>query len=150
MKKRECTFSIKSLARFLTTKFFEITNVNNESDENMLIRNEESIRQDLYRWGVKFGSNSTQPYFEGHERLDVINERTKFVDYFLSRSDHYYRIEDEGDQPKWISPTEKPCVLMFHDESLFRTGENNSKRWFLKGHEPFYNKGKYKCVLFFY
>jgi hypothetical protein len=42
----------------------------------------------------------------------------------------------------WINPIEKPCVLLFHDESTFRCNEKTAKRWFKKGKEPFVSKGK--------
>jgi len=42
----------------------------------------------------------------------------------------------------WINPIEKPCVLLFHDESTFRCNEQTAKRWFKKGKEPFVSKGK--------
>ena len=48
---------------------------------------------------------------------------------------------------KWIKPIEKPCVLMFHDESTFRCGEQLTKRWFKKGNEPFISKGRGKSLM---
>jgi len=40
------------------------------------------IQRDLIRWGFYLGSNSNRPYFEGHERADVVVVRNKLVDYF--------------------------------------------------------------------
>jgi hypothetical protein len=38
-------------------------------------------------------------------------------------------------------------VLMFHDESTFRCGEQLTKRWFKKGNEPFIIKGRGKSLM---
>jgi hypothetical protein len=75
----------------------------------------------------------------------VVEDREQYVDYFLSRQENYYRIDDLGDN--WIGPIEKPCVLMFHDESTFRCGRQFSKRWFVKGKEPFISKGRWKSLI---
>ena len=95
---------------------------------------------DISRWGIFYGANGNSPYWEGHERLDVVQSRDNLIDYFISRSEHYYRITDDT-EPKWINPTEKPCVLFFHDEATFRSGEQCSKRWKIVGHETFHSKG---------
>jgi hypothetical protein len=36
---------------------------------------------------------------------------------------------------------------MFHDESTFRCGEQFSKRWYVKGKEPFISKGRGKSLM---
>jgi hypothetical protein len=51
-------------------------------ETSILIRSETSVRNDLKKWGIEFGS-SKSVYFEGHERPDVIVERKEFVDYFV-------------------------------------------------------------------
>ncbi|CAF1555869.1 unnamed protein product, partial [Rotaria sp. Silwood1] len=53
---------------------------------------------------ARFESNSQRPYFEGHERSDVVQHRKNFVQYFLTRKDSYYLIT-EGEQPKWKTHT---------------------------------------------
>ena len=87
------------------------------------------MRDDLRRWGITFGS-AKSIYFEGHERPDVVQ------DYLI---DSLYK--------KWIKLIEKPCVLMFHDESTFRCGEQLTKRWLKKGNEPFISKGRGKSLM---
>ncbi len=69
-----------------------------EAFSNDLIRSERSCRLDLPRWGAKFEASSQRPYFEGHERDDVVKHRNEFINYFLAHKDFYYTITD-GDIP---------------------------------------------------
>ncbi len=115
------------LCNFIDSLFYKLTEETKEC--SILIRSESSIREDLKRWGVNFGS-SISIYFEVHEGPDVVADREQYVDYFLSRQKNYYRIDNLGEN--WISPIEKPCVLMFHDELTFRCVEQFSKRWYVK------------------
>lgn len=82
---KECTFDLNKLATFVDQRFREIyadklKELNFDSDE--LIRSEESCRADLMKWGAKWDKNKNRPYFEGHEREDVIVKR-KVIDLFL-------------------------------------------------------------------
>ena len=77
-----------------------------------LVRSPAARRLDLRRWGARFKQNENRPYFEGHERADVIQHRTKFIDYFLERKDHYYTITD-GDTLRWIMRSKTPATVLF-------------------------------------
>ncbi|CAF4204039.1 unnamed protein product [Rotaria sp. Silwood2] len=118
--RKNASFTVGDLAKFVDEKFYELTQTVKTGDD--LIRFEKSCRLDLRRWGARFEPNSARPYFEGHERADVVIHRNEFISYFLQRKDEYYTISD-GDQPKWISPTHNPRILIFHDESTFKSGE---------------------------
>ncbi len=60
-----------------------------------------------------------------------------FVNYLFNRKDHYYSISDnECSSITWIHPIEKPSVLIFHDESTFRCGEQQNNRWHYLEKEP--------------
>jgi hypothetical protein len=107
--RKSANFTTIDLAKYLDEKFYEITQTSKISDT--LVRSVESCRLDLRRWGAKFQPNSQRPYFEGHERDDVVKHRQEFVSYFLARKDHYYTIT-EDEQPMWNIPTKKPCVLI--------------------------------------
>ena len=111
-----------------------------------MIRSESTVREDLIRWGAAFNPNTNRPYFEGHERADVVEHRNIFTDYFLKRKDHYYTIS-ESTPSYWIEPIEKKTIIFFHDESTFRSGETAKKRWFFQDSAPFMNKGLYKINL---
>lgn len=67
------------LRNFIEFLFNELTEETKEC--SILIRSESSIREDLKRWGVNFGS-SKSIYFEGHERPDVVADREQYVEFF--------------------------------------------------------------------
>ncbi|CAF1634877.1 unnamed protein product, partial [Didymodactylos carnosus] len=102
-------FSALDLAHFIDKRFYEESNIV-KNDDSALIRSVASCRLDLRRWGAKFDKNSQRPYFEGHERDDVKEHRSKFVEYFLTRKANYYMVT-EGENPVWKVPTANPpCV----------------------------------------
>ena len=141
-QKKSYNFSVLDLCNFIDSASYEIIEETKECE--ILIKSETSVRDYLRRWGITFGCAKCI-YFEGHERPDVVQDREIFVDYYLSRKENYYSIASLD--KKWIKPIEKPCVLMFHDESTFRCGEQLTKRWFKKGNEPFISKGRRKSVM---
>ena len=108
-----------------------------------LIRSEESCRNDLEKWGVKFNPISKSTYFEGNERIDIICYRNQFIEHFVSRASNYYLLT-ESDPPEWIPPSSNPCILICHNETIFQSGEQSAKRWQMDGIERFFNKGKKK------
>ncbi|CAF0817654.1 unnamed protein product [Didymodactylos carnosus] len=122
---KAANFTAGHLARFIDDKYYEITQ--SKKSEEGLVRSEKSCRLDLRRWEAKFQPNSQPPYFEGHERADVVAHREQFVSYFVERKAHYYTVK-EGDNPDWQSPTAKPCVLIRHDESTFRPRSRTATR----------------------
>jgi hypothetical protein len=107
--KKSANFTAVDLATYLDEKFYEITQTSKINDS--LVRSAESCRLDLRSWGAKFQPNSQRPYFEGHEREDVVKHRQEFISYFLARQDRYYTVS-EDEQPQWNMPTGKPCVLI--------------------------------------
>ncbi|CAF1537351.1 unnamed protein product [Adineta ricciae] len=134
-------FDAFELAKFIDEQFYMLTGIKKDSNDS-LIRTVQSCRLDLRRWSAHFKSNSQRPYFEGHERQDVVRHRTKFLQHFLSTKDSYYLIS-EGAQSKWEIPKVRtPTILIFHDESTFRSGEVSAICWLYGDHTPFYSKGR--------
>ncbi|CAF4994978.1 unnamed protein product [Rotaria sp. Silwood1] len=134
-------FDAFELAKFIDEQFYMLTSIKKDSNDS-LIRSVKSCRLDLRRWGARFESNSQRPYFEGHKRQDVVQHLTTFLQHFLPRKDSYYLIS-EGAQPKWQIPTVgTPTILIFRDESTFRSGEVSAKRWLYDDQVPFYSKGR--------
>ena len=76
-----------------------------------LIRSERACYLDLHRWGCKFDKNTAKPNWEGHERRDVVQARTKFVENFLTNQDKYYRVK-EGEDVQWNITKKNPTVLI--------------------------------------
>ncbi|CAF4201909.1 unnamed protein product, partial [Rotaria sordida] len=135
--RKAADFTANDLALFIDEQYYLVTQTVKDAGAP-LVRSPASCRIDLRRWGARFEQNGNRPYFEGHERADVIQHRDKFIDYFLERKDHYYTITD-GDIPKWIIPSKIPAtVLIFHDESTFKSGEVSAKRWFFGNQAPFH------------
>ncbi|CAF4179675.1 unnamed protein product, partial [Rotaria sordida] len=138
---KSAEFKAADLAHFINTKYYELTGIQKQIGDD-LIRSERSCRLDLRRWGAKFEATSQRPYFEGHERGDVVKHRNEFINYFLAHKDFYYTVTD-GDTPMWNMPIQNPPrILIFHDESTFRSGEVSPKWWFFKENTPFFSKGR--------
>lgn len=150
---KSSAFTVYDLAVYITELYEK------ETGENLitLVRSESSCKRDLIRWGAYLGKNSNRPYFEGHERVDVVEHRERFVGYFASREHFYYQIEsDQNDKEKcdWINPMRKEddvcfkkTVLLSHDEANNRRGETSKRKWFFPGKEPLYQKGKMQSVM---
>ncbi|CAF3189699.1 unnamed protein product [Rotaria sp. Silwood2] len=75
---KSADFKAMDLAQFIDEKYYEVTGIIKQSGDD-LIRSESSCRLDLRRWGAKFEANSQRPYFEGHERDDLVKHRTEFI-----------------------------------------------------------------------
>ena len=118
-------FIVSDLAKFIDSRYYKVTETTKIEDQ--LIRSEAICRLDLRRWGAKFGKNNQRNYFEAHERRDVVAHRQQLISYFLKCKGHYCTIQDD-DLTTWQVPTQKPCILIFHDESTFRSGEVSHKR----------------------
>ena len=97
------------MAKYLDKRFYEIIQTSKINDT--LVRSVESCRIDLRRRGAKFKPNSQCPYFEGHERQNVVKHCEGFMSYFFTRKDPYYTVSD-GEHPMWNISTRKPCILI--------------------------------------
>ncbi|CAF0862631.1 unnamed protein product [Didymodactylos carnosus] len=143
--KKSAAFKTSDLVKFIDDKYYETI----ESVKQLVepVRSESSCRLDLRRWGAKFVPNSQRPYFEGHERADVVKYREEFISYFLSRKNNYYTLTDD-EQPMWNIPTKNPpTILLCHDESTFRSGEVSPKRWIFDEKRPFFSKGHGRSLM---
>ena len=107
--RKSADFKTSELAGFVDSEYYKLTNTEKLTDK--LIRSVEMCRLDLKRWGCKFEANTQRPYFEGHDRIDVLSYREKFLDYFLSKKSNYYLL-GAGDQPLWCVPVKEPRILM--------------------------------------
>ncbi|CAF1656724.1 unnamed protein product [Rotaria magnacalcarata] len=136
------SFTSMDLALFIGTAYYETIGITKDTDSE-LIRSVSSCRNDLRWWGATFKENGARPYFEGHERQDVVESRKAFIDSFLSRKDSFYTVSDDPQLPGWQVPTKQnPSIILFHDESTFKSGKVAPKRWFFGDSAPFYSKSK--------
>ena len=109
----------------------------------------------MIRWGFYLANNSNRPYYEGHERQDVVEARNEFVTNFAAREHLYWQIEnDPNDKEKcdWITPIRqedgsKKVALFSHDESTCRRGEVAKKKWCFPGKELLYQNGRMQSVM---
>ncbi|CAF1552361.1 unnamed protein product, partial [Didymodactylos carnosus] len=145
---KSTVFKALDVSNYIDSQYYELTNTNKSNNE--LIRSERMCRLDMRRWECKFESNTQRPYFQGHDRADVLAYRKEFLSYFLSRKNNYYLV-NIGDQPIWSIPTQQPRILickfeyqihkafcnmspafprcLCHVDSTFRSGEVFAKRW---------------------
>ena len=86
-------FTTLKLAEYVTSLYAQETGEFFENNE--LVRSVSSCRRDMMKWGFYLGSNSNRPYFEGHERADVVAVRNQLVDYFSDRKHLYYTLTEK-------------------------------------------------------
>jgi hypothetical protein len=92
VSRKNCSFTVKELADFVDKRFREHFNMKtgNQYHNKNIIRSTTTLRIDLIKWGFKFSKNKNRPYFLGHERVDVVEARKRFIDYFQNNKDSYY------------------------------------------------------------
>ncbi|RNA03539.1 hypothetical protein BpHYR1_006494 [Brachionus plicatilis] len=122
---KQCVFNVQSLANFIDRRFRELY-PEVEIDQDELVRSEECCRADLLKWEAKYDSNTNRPYFEGHEREDVLKYRKEFITYLLDSKDYFYILKKENGEYSWIKQMRKQKILIFHDDSIFRSGKGRS------------------------
>lgn len=176
MSKKQSNFTVKELANFVNERYNELykTSNNSQTDANDLIRSEESIRCDLMRWGAKYDANKKRPYFEGHEREDVIKSRKEFCSHFIENKHLYYQTVKKDNIYSWVFLIDnkllsfimrfynilfqvrpslnleiriRPRILIAHDESTYRSGEIPLKRWIYEDLAPFHNKVRGRSIM---
>ena len=146
MKDKIANFKSRDLANFINETYTKLTG--EVFEDGVFLRSERSCRRDLLKWGAKYECNKKRPYFEGHERSDVLEYRKRFIDLFdIKNKDFgYVQIKDRNDckylQKSLIRIEDQyKTVLMCHDESTFRMGETPSQRWVWNKDYGFFNKG---------
>lgn len=157
------SFTAYDLALFVDERYYEINSIHKTNSH--LVRSVQSCRLDLKYWGARFDTNTNRPYFEGHDRSDVIAHRNEFLHHFLSNKNNYYTVS-AGENAYWETPSKStPTILICkisdfilvsrifsycslgHDESTFRSGEARAKRWLFDDSAPLFNKGNGRSVM---
>jgi hypothetical protein len=149
---KKSNFDAHELSVFIDKRFREIHQLERdfvELDENKLIRSKESCRADLLKWGARYDKNSCRPYFEGHEREDVVIDRKNYVNYFVENKDFFYypKYDVVSKCHEWVKPMRNIKILLSHDESTFKSGEIPMYRWIFPDSAPFYNKGRGRSIM---
>ena len=120
MKEKAANFKARDLSKFINSAY---TNLTNEIiEEGVFLRSERSCRRDLLKWGTKFEFNKKRPYFEGHERPDVLEYRKKFIESFDIKIKDFGYIQKRDENNKTFLEKsivrledQKKTVLICHD-----------------------------------
>ena len=146
---KKCSFCVKDLAKFIDKRFRELyPNLITDYYNDKLIRSEESCRTDLLKWGAKFDKNKNRPYFEGHERQDVVASRNSFIEKLLSLKNFYFSPYKDGNANLvWNKPKTNKRILISHDETTVRSGEVPMFRWIFEFVASFFNKGRGRSIM---
>jgi hypothetical protein len=139
---KNASFKVDDLVDYVHERFIEQADILPE-DCVRKVRSNTSCFNDLIKWNIRYDKNKSQPYFEGHERDDVVVYRKEFVGNLCDNIDRYYTLSEDI-KPSWKAPKEgvQPIVLICHDESTFRSGEQFNSIWNVQGVTRFFNKGK--------
>ena len=117
----------------------------NESKHFHIYYSIQSVRSLLEQWGFFWSNNKMRPFFNGHERDDVVEYRKNFVDYFAENKNNYF-ISEKKDKNvyNWITKTEgsQRRIIIAHDESTIRSGDVTSFKWLHEKFSPMFNKGR--------
>jgi hypothetical protein len=108
-EQKAASFTAYDLAHFIDKRYYEINNIN--KTDSHLVRSVESCRLDLRHWGACFDTNTNRPYFEGHDRPDVVVHRHQFIHHFLTNKDSYYTVT-AGENPRWEIPTASARTIL--------------------------------------
>lgn len=108
-EQKASSFTTYDLAHFIDKRYYEINN-SNKTDSD-LVRSVGSCRLDLRQWGARFDTNTNRPYFQGHDRPDVLAHRDQFIHHFLSNKDSYYTVT-EGENAHWKIPTKPDRTIL--------------------------------------
>ena len=98
--------------------------------------------------GFFWGKNKQRPFFDGHEREDVVKTREIFVKYFYERKQFFdimVKNEKESKEKQIYSmvlPLVNRRTIIAHDETTFRSGEVQAERWLHHQYSPFFSKGR--------
>ena len=60
---------------------------------------------------MRFVKNTNGPYFEGHDRPDVVSHRHQFIHHLLANEDKYYRVSSDENRV-WITPKTVPGTIL--------------------------------------
>jgi hypothetical protein len=96
----------------------------------------------MHRLGFHPGGLHSTVYKDGHERADVLNDRTVFIstmEALFPRMPTFsgsMMLEVIPPDPSLIGPGEKPILWFVHDESICDSSGGRIKPWIEVGHPP--------------
>ena len=113
-----------------------------------------TARRWLNQLGLVYGRYRKGVDVDGHEREDVVLYRNEvFLPHWKSLQRRMVIFqEDESGTVTWsapptLLPSEKPLVLVTHDESTFNANDGKRQGWMKKGEQPLLQKGKGRGIM---
>ena len=113
-----------------------------------------TARRWLNQLGLVYGRYRQGVYVDGHEREDVVLYRNEvFLPRWklLQRRMVIFQEDDSGtvtwSAPPTLLPSEKPLVLVTHNESTFNANDGKRQGWMKKGEQPLRQKGKGRGIV---
>jgi len=104
-------FDVRYLATFITNEYLKLTEDKN-IQPGCFIRSITSCRLDLIRWGCTSKENKPRSYDEGHERDDVVEYRTTFVNDFFENKSLYYTVLEKNEHDKFIADSKNMLEIL--------------------------------------
>lgn len=109
----------------------------------------------LRRLGFKWREVGKGVYKDGHERPDVVEYRKEFLDYLDSLNPYLVEFDENGDikdkeYPPGCFPgssTQRPIVMLTHDESTFQANDGRRYVWMEDGENHLRPKGKGRGIM---
>ena len=100
----------------------------------------------MYEWGYMFRKHHKDVYYDGHERPDVVEYRTKWSQDIMVLKD---RMESyDGDDEEIVilpqaPPTEnnRQVIMVTHYKSIFYANDAKTDMWLFDGENPIRKKG---------
>ena len=108
----------------------------------------------LHFLGMKYGAYKKGMYVDGHERADVVQYRTEFLERMLEYEKRMTKYEDKIVDDGILVAVEpildkgvRRLVLVTHDESCFSSNEGKSTIWMDGDNLPLRPKGEGRSIM---
>jgi hypothetical protein len=109
----------------------------------------------LRRLGFKWREVGKGVYKDGHERPDVVQYRMEFLEYLDSLKPYLVEFDENGDikdkeYPPGCFPgslTQRPIIMLTHDESTFQTNDGRRHMWIKEDENPLRSKGRGRGIM---
>ncbi|KAG2207326.1 hypothetical protein INT45_012432 [Circinella minor] len=97
----------------------------------------------MVEWGYSYRASKKTVYYDGHERVDVVQYRKEWASKMVEYS-QFMEKYDENDVNKVTMPTlpegQQQIVMVTQDESTFYSNESPNNLWLLNNENPLRNK----------
>jgi len=108
-----------------------------------------SVRRWMNTLGYKYGIWKKGVFIDGHERADVVEYRTEFLQRMLSRFKfmQWWEGDDMETALGQECESENEIVWISHDESIFYANDDGGKGWGSEDHPDIHKKGNGRSIM---